>query len=158
MNEVVRLYHATEEALRFAIGALTLESGVSAPLIQIAYSDWPLWKLSTVRDALAGGVTLQSTDMRTGCRIHIASRERMSISIRDDPHTSVLSAPAWDAQLEDVASSVWRRFEADRQGFGAFVLVLQSAGNQFVSAFARNGSAIRIDPIGSRMLVSPVSP
>ncbi|MCK4516679.1 MAG: hypothetical protein KAU31_15570, partial [Spirochaetaceae bacterium] len=66
--------------------------------------------------------------------LHVGTRERIGIQAKQDGHTSVLRAPAWDAHLEGVDEQVVRQFETDRRRIGGFLLLVQTPEWEFLTA------------------------
>ncbi len=135
-NELERLYENTVEDLLFGIGTIQLPNAKSVPIIQICYKDWSHQNLEVVRESFRDGLILTRGKRRTGAReVYLATRLRMALQAEADGHTAVLKAPAWDAHLADVEEPAFRIFEAGRQRFGGYLLVVQTAEREFLTVY-----------------------
>ena len=149
-NELDELYESTAEDLRFGIGTLELPNLQPAPIILVHYCDWSLEKLDVIRESFRDGVILlrgrRSDDARD---LYLATRERICLQAEQDGHTSMLRAPAWDARLANVDVSVLRIFEAERQHFSGFLLLVQAEEWEFLTV---------VDDSRDRTIVGAVLP
>ena len=129
------LYDATEEDLLYGVGLLALPDQVPAPFIHIHYRNWSREKLEAVRESFRAGLAVTIGKPVGGvCDLHISTCEQIGIQAEQDGHTSVLRAAAWDAHLEGIGEQVVRRFEADWQRLGGFVLLMQTPAWEFLAA------------------------
>ena len=150
------LYEATEEALQYGVGLLALPDQEPAPFIHVHYRDWSREKLEIVRESFRGGLVLTFSCQAEGTRdLHVSTRERIGIQAKQDGHTSVLRAPAWNARLAGIDEQVVRRFEADRRRIGGFLLLMQTPEWEFLAAVDEAGNRSAVGPIGRRSMPMP---
>ena len=143
------LYDATEEDLLYGVGLLALPEHVPAPFIHIHYRDWSREQLGAVRESFQGGLVLTFSRRAGGTRdLHVSTRECVAVQATEGGHTSVLRAPAWDAYLEAIDEQVARRFEADRQRYGMFLLLVQTPEWEFFTATYEDGNRTIVGPVG----------
>ncbi len=134
-DELQKLYESTGEDLLFGIGTIQLPNLKPAPVIQIHYEDWSREQLEVVRNSFRDGLILASGKRSNTVRdLYIATRQRMALRAKADGHTAVLRAPAWDAHLAKVEERVFHIFEAERQRYGGFLLMVQTAEWEFLTA------------------------
>jgi hypothetical protein len=149
------LYDATEEDLLYGIGLLAQDELQPVPIVCIHYTMWSRDQLSIVRDACRSGVALNITTRPDGLAdLHIATHQRLAIQTRDSEHTSVLKAPAWDANLEAISETVVHQFEAERRRLGGYVLLMQTPELEFLTAVDAAGGAL-LGPIQPRSMPIP---
>jgi len=133
-NELEQLYESTGEDLVFGIGTIQLPNLSPAPIIQVSYENWSREKLEVVRDSFRDGLILTRGKRCTDARdLYIATRQRMALQAKADGHTSVLRAPGWDARLAKVEERVFHIFEAERERFGGFLLMVQTVEWEFLT-------------------------
>jgi hypothetical protein len=142
------LYDATEEDLLFGIGLLAQPDQAPAPYIQVHYRNWSREKLEVVRSSFHGGLVLVSGDRYDGRRdLHLSTRGKIVLQSERAGHMSVLRAPAWVARLEGIDRHVWQRFEADRHGYGGFILLVQTRQWEFLTVVDETRGRVIIDPV-----------
>jgi len=136
VNTVLRrLYDACEEDMRFGIGTIRLGTDPPMPIICVVFRDWSRAQLEIVRDTFQAGINL--THLETGGGVHqlrLATREIVSIEHTDGGDTSVLRAPAWDAQLAGIDGKAFCLFDEERQRQRGFLLLTQTDTWEFLTA------------------------
>ncbi len=143
------LYDATEEDLLYGVGLLALPDQEPAPFIHIHYRDWSREQLEIVRESFQAGLVLTFSCRAEGARdLHVSTRECVAVQATKGDCTSVLRAPAWEAHLEGINEEVVRRFEADRQRYGMFLLLVQTPEWEFFTAAYEAGNRTIVGPVG----------
>jgi hypothetical protein len=66
--------------------------------------------------------------------VYIGTRETIAIQQAEGKRTSILRAPAWDADLADVEHRAFRLFEANRKRRGGFLLLVLTREWEFLTA------------------------
>ena len=128
------LYRATEEDMEFAIGLLALPNLEPAPYIHIHYRNWTRGMLEVVRESFTDGLILVNGKRKRGkCDLVLRTHERIALQAKENGHTSVLRAPAWDAHLAGVDEAAVDRFEASRAPYGSFVVLVQTPEWEFLT-------------------------
>jgi hypothetical protein len=154
-----QLYNATEQDLIYGIGVLTLPDSEPAPFIHIFNREWTRDVLAVVRDSFHAGVHIVIGASADGSRcIHLTTRERIAVQVNNNGHTSVLRAPAWDAQLRHIDARVVDRFVADRTRLGGFLLLIQTPVWEFLSAIDDATHSIRVGDIVPHTMPMPDPP
>jgi hypothetical protein len=149
-NDLKQFYESTEEDLIYGIGLIQLVDAESTPFIYIHYRDWSREKLEVVRESFQGGLILVSAERKPGQHhVYIGTRETIAVQQAGDEHTSILRAPAWDAHLADVAGGAFRLFKAHRERRGGFLLLVQTAEWEFLTA---------VDDVDHRTFVGIILP
>ena len=158
------LYQATEEDMLFALGLLALPGLQPGPYIHIHYRNWTREMLEVVRESFTNGLILESKGKQGKYDLFLQTCERIALQAKENGHTSVLRAPAWDAQLADVDGAAVERFEANRARCGNSVLLVQTPDSEFLTTvFAPRSTAgtgrieRRIMPVPSACSSGPVS-
>lgn len=82
----------------------------------------------------------------------------IALQAKDGGHTSVLRAPAWDAQLAKVEDQALRIFEAGRTRYGGFLLLLQTPEWEFLAGLDEISGSTSVGSILPRNLASPPMP
>lgn len=126
-DQLNRLYDSTADDLRYGIGVLDVPDIGRVPFVQIRYRDWTREQLDAVRESFRRGLSLTRTD-HAGCPsgVYIGTREQITVQGEHGGHTSVLRAPAWDAQLDEVDEQIFQQFDAARRRHRGFVLQMQT--------------------------------
>lgn len=151
-----QLYAASEEDILFGIGHLATADRGFVPYIHLHFPAWDRARLEAVHAAFRGGISLVVKPAADGTqRLFLATRERVAVQIGQAGQTSALEAPAWDAALDDVAPSVVRHFEADRQRLGGFTLLLQTPDWEFLTAVHDMPDPLEPGPITDRCFPTP---
>ncbi len=128
------LYRATEEDMQFALGLLKLPGLQPGPYIHIHYRNWTRGMLEVVRESFTEGLILECRKQKPGkYDLLLCTCERIALQAKQNGHTSVLRAPAWDAHLADVDGAAVERFEANRARCGSFVLLVQTPEREFLA-------------------------
>ena len=158
-RDLEQLYEATAEDLLFAIGTMVVPGDPPSPYIHVFYRDWTREKFEVVREAFHGGLVL-TVGKKTPGRgdLHIATRDVISLEAKEGGHTSVLRAPAWDAQLAEVEDQALRLFEAGRTRYGGFLLLLQTPEWEFLAGLDEISGSTSVGSIQPRNLASPPIP
>lgn len=126
------------------------------PFIQIHYHSWSREKLEIVSESFRAGLVLTIGRPVGGfCDLHISTREQIDIRVNQDGHTSVLRAPAWDANLGGIDEQLVRRFEAERQRHGGFLLLMQTGESMFLAIVEDASDRIVVGVIRPRPLAEP---
>jgi hypothetical protein len=147
-DSLQELYDTTEERLLYGVGVLAMPNGPPAPFVRLHYRDWPREKLELVRGSLRAGLVLTRSRSRDDTRdLHITTRERITVEVRQDGHTSVLRAPAWTACLAQIDEDVLDRFETGRRRFGGFLLSIRTPRLEFVAAVDDARNRVRVGPL-----------
>jgi hypothetical protein len=134
-NDLTKLYESTEKALIYGVGLIQLTDAKPTPFIHIHYRDWSREKLKVVRESFKSGLILVSAERKPGQHyVYIGTKETIAIQQREGEHTSILRAPAWDAQLAAVEDRAFRLFEANRKRYGGFLLLVQTPEWEFLTA------------------------
>ncbi len=154
--DLTNLYKATEEDMLFGIGLLAEPGQPAAPMIQIFYSGWSREMLDIVRESLQAGVSLAITQTNGHtCDLHLATRERIALQTTAAGESEILRAPAWDAHLTNVEPDALAQFEAGRQRFGGFLLLMQSPEWEFVAAIDGTGQRAIVEEVRERRMPVP---
>ncbi len=128
------VYRSTAEDLLFKIGSMQVANIPPAPLIEIRYADWNREKLEIVRDSLRKGLTLtEKPDASGRADFYLATVETITLQAKQAGHTSILRAPAWDARLVGIETSVVRIFNAQRKHHGGFLLLIEAPSCEFMT-------------------------
>ena len=136
-------YRATEEDMQFAIGLIQLSGAPPAPILQIHYRDWTREKLEVIRQSFTDGLILVNGKRQDGeYDLFIGTREQVALQSEENGHMSVLRGPAWDAHLPGVDASGVYEFEANRQRYGGFLLLVQTPDCEFLTAVDNEDRAI----------------
>ncbi len=134
-EHIKQLYESTADDLRYGIGVLDVPDRGPVPLIHIHYADWSREKLDLVRESFRGGLILVNGQRASGsCDLYLATREKITVQAKQDGHTSILKAPAWDARLTEVDGQVVQRFEDARDRRRGFLLLVQAGEWEFLTA------------------------
>jgi hypothetical protein len=132
-----RLYEASEEDMRFAIGTMQQGTDLPMPIICIVYRDWSREQLKIVRESFHAGITLTHQEHGPGVhQIRLATLETITIEQAEGGHTSVLRAPAWDADLVGIDGAALRAFDDDPSPFHVAWLVAEHPVTALVAAMA----------------------
>lgn len=132
--DLKNVYASTAEDLRFKIGTMQLGNIPPAPVIEIRYACWTREKLEVVRESLRDGLRLTVHPQQEGLvDFYLATSETITLQAQQAEHTSILRAPAWDARLVGIETSVVRIFEVQRRHHGGFLLLMQSAACEFMT-------------------------
>jgi hypothetical protein len=159
-RDLEQLYEATAEDLLFAIGTMVVPGDPPSPYIHVFYRDWTREKLEVVREAFHGSLVL-TVGKKTPGRgdLYIATRDVISLEAKEGGHTSVLRAPAWDAQLAEVEDQALRLFEASRTRYGGFLLLLQTSEREFLTVVDDGSGRTIVGAVLARsMPVPPTAP
>ena len=134
-QKLQELYESTAEDIIFGIGDMCLPNGRPAPYIHIFYKDWSRTKLELVRDSFKNRLILVSAK-RPDSTYHmfIATGEKITLRHCQKGHTSVLRAPTWSAHLDRVDATAVDHFEAQRNQYGGFLLLVQTPEWEFLTA------------------------
>lgn len=155
-NSLRRLYDASEEDMAYGIGVIDLGTVPPAPIISIHYRDWTREQLELVRESFKSGIVLTCTAKSPGVHhVHLATEETISFQQAEGGHTTLLRAPAWDADLGVVEEAAFQVFEASRQAQGGFLVLLQTAEWEFLAAFDDRCDGVEVGPIQPRTLPMP---
>jgi hypothetical protein len=154
--ELARLYESTAEDLLFGMGSLRLPNVGLVPLIHVHYPLWSRDELEPVRQSFYGGLILVS-GRRSGqlLDIYIATKERIVLQAQKDGQTDVLRGPAWDARLASVTETVFAQFNAQRQRYGGFLLLVQTPAWEFLSAVDERNDRTHVGSILPQSLPIP---
>jgi hypothetical protein len=133
-NTLEELYESTAEEFRYGIGTIGLPEFGVVPIIQLHYADWGREKLLVVREAFRQGLILVSGHRPTGqIDLYVSTRETITLQDQAQLQADVLRAPAWDAHLAKVDAVVAGQFEAERQRFGGFLLLVGCPAGEFLT-------------------------
>lgn len=150
------LYNTTEENFLYGVGLLALPDQESAPIIHIHYRNWSWEKLEIVRESFRAGLVLNfSRRAEKTFDLHVSTRELIGIQTKQDGHTSVLHAPAWNAHLEGIDERVVQQFQVDRRRLGGFSLLIQTPEWEFLSMVNDNGDSTQISRMMPRAFPIP---
>jgi hypothetical protein len=152
------LYRATEEDMQFAIGLLVLPDIGTVPYIHVHYSNWTRGMLEVVRESFKDGLILGGEGRKRGAYdLVICTREQIALQAKENGHTSVLRAPAWDAHLADVDPPAVEQFEANRARCGGFLLLVQTPEWEFLTTvYDPNGTTV-IGCVQRRVMPMPTT-
>ena len=151
------LYRATEEDMQFALGLLELPGLQPRPYIHFHYRHWTREMLEVVRESFTDGLILESGKRKQGQHdLFLSTCERIVLQAKENGHTSVLRAPAWDACLADVDGAAVERFEANRAHCGSFVLLVQTLAWEFLTTVHDLRGTAVTGPIQRRVMPVPM--
>ncbi len=155
-DDLEQLYRATEEDVLYGIGVVAAPGCRAVPFIQCCYRQWTQEQLGLVREAFQAGLVVTVGRPAGGtCDVHISTRARVAVQARQAGQTSVLRAPAWDAHLAAVDDPVVRRFETGRLVCGGFVLIVQAAEWEFITAVDDGHDRTVVGPVTARSYPLP---
>ncbi len=142
------LYESTAEDFAFGLGELVIEHEQPTPYVQIFYQGWSREKLEAVRQLFMAGITLVSIKQPTGAySVLIGTHQKASIATDETGSRRVLRAPAWTARLEHVDAEVLHGFENQRSKQRGFLLLLQTAEWEFLTAVTEPGGRTSVNPL-----------
>ena len=141
-----------------AIGLLALPNLEPAPYIHFHYRNWTRGMLEFVRESFTDGLILGSARRkRDKCDLVLRTREQIALQVKENGHTSVLRAPAWDAHLAEVDEAVVDKFEANRARYGSFVLLVQTTEWEFITTVYDPRGTTVTDRIQRRIMPMPMA-
>jgi hypothetical protein len=154
--ELAKLYESTAEDLLFGMGSLRLPNVGLVPLIHVHYPLWSREELELIRQSFYGGLILVS-GRRSGqlLDVYIATKERIVLQAQKDGQTDVLRGPAWDARLASVTETVFAMFNAQRQSYGGFLLLVQTPALEFLAAVDETNDHTHVGSILPQSLPIP---
>ena len=138
------------------VGLYNTSDLIEVRSFNIHYADWSREKLEVVRESFKGGVILVSAERKPDVHhVYIGTRETIAIQKKEDEHTSVLRAPAWDAHLSNVEGRVFRLFDNHRKRRSGFLLMLETPEWEFLTAVDEDHDLPHVGVVMSRSAQLP---